>query len=215
MIRSFIKRVVYFFCYLRLKRKVTLNGTHYRIGPTAAVFLEDGSRKENIRIEDHVDLYGTLYSQNNGLIQLGSFVRVGRNVQIRSASKINIGDYTIIGEDSVIADNNTHPITVTFRKVRSQMPPYSEMHLWKWSDIKPVTLGQNVWVGENARICKGVTIGDNSIVAASAVVTKDVPANCIAAGNPARIVKTDLNKLLDPEGCETFTKFILQHGESL
>ena len=179
------------------------------------VLLEDGSEKEDIRIGDHVDVFGTLYSQSKGLIQLGSFVRVGRNVQIRSASKVSIGDYTVIGENTIIADNNTHPITVTFRKVRSQMPSDSEMHLWKWSDIKPVTIGQNVWMGENARICKGVTIGDNAIVAASAVVTTDVPANSIAAGNPARIVKTDIDHIPDPEGCESFTQFLLKHGESL
>ena len=215
MIRSLIKRVVYSFCHHKLKRKVTLEGTHYRVGPTASVLLEDGSGKEDIRIGDHVDIHGTLYSQNKGLIQLGSYVRVGRNVQIRSASSIIIGDYTIISENTIIADNNTHPVSVTFRKVRSQMPASSEMHLWKWSDISPVTIGQNVWIGENARICKGVTIGDNAIVAASAVVTKDVPANCIAAGNPARIVKTDLDCIPDPEACESFTQFLLKHGESL
>ena len=44
-------------------------------------------------------------------------------------------------------------------------------------------IGENCWIGANVRICKGVTIGDNSVVAACSVVTKDVPANCIVAGN--------------------------------
>ena len=55
------------------------------------------------------------------------------------------------------------------------------------------TIGDDCWIGTNVRICKGVTIGDNSIVAACSVVTKDVPANCIVAGNPAKIVKTGID----------------------
>lgn len=215
MIRSLIKRVVYYFCYLRLKRKVTLSGKHYRVGPTASVVLKDGSTREDIQIGDHVDVYGTLYSQSKGLIRLGSYVRVGRNVQIRCGGSISIGEGTVISENVIITDNNNHPISVAFRKAWSQLPPSSDIHLWKWSAIKPVTIGKNVWVGENARICKGVTVGDNSIVAASAVVTKDIPANCIAAGNPARIVKTDLDRIPDPEGCESFDQFLLNHGEGL
>ena len=53
----------------------------------------------------------------------------------------------------------------------------------------PIVLGKRVWVGSNSTITKGVTIGDNSIVAAGAVVTKDVPANCIVGGVPAKIIK--------------------------
>ena len=54
---------------------------------------------------------------------------------------------------------------------------------------KPVRLGDNVWLGDRSTVLKGVTIGENSIVAASSVVTKDVPANVIVAGNPAVVVR--------------------------
>ena len=53
----------------------------------------------------------------------------------------------------------------------------------------PVTIEENVWIGDSAIICKGVTIGENSIIGAGAVVSRDIPANTIAAGNPARVVK--------------------------
>lgn len=53
-----------------------------------------------------------------------------------------------------------------------------------------------MWIGEYVRICKGVTIGDGSVVAANAVVTKDVPPNSIVAGNPAKVVKTDIDKTI-------------------
>ena len=51
-----------------------------------------------------------------------------------------------------------------------------------------------MWIGRNSIISKGVTIGENSIVAAGSVVTKDVPPNCIVGGNPAKVVKTDIDK---------------------
>lgn len=56
-------------------------------------------------------------------------------------------------------------------------------------------IGKNVWIGEHARICKGVTIGDGSVIAANSVVTKDVPALSIAAGNPAKIVKENIDQV--------------------
>lgn len=53
----------------------------------------------------------------------------------------------------------------------------------------PVTIGNNVWLGSRVMILKGVSIGDNSVIGASSVVTKPIPANCIAAGNPAKIIR--------------------------
>jgi acetyltransferase-like isoleucine patch superfamily enzyme len=91
-------------------------------------------------------------------------------------------------------DNNNHPINPEDRKFIWDTEEDSIYRLWKFSDSKPVVIGKNVWIGMYARISKGVTIGDNAIIAANAVVTKDVPANSIAAGNPARIVKTDIDK---------------------
>ena len=76
---------------------------------------------------------------------------------------------------------------------------------------RPVTLKQNVWIGDGATICKGVTIGENSIIGAGSVVTSDIPSNVVAAGNPARVVKgLDENQILttrraifqDPHGLQ-------------
>ena len=79
------------------------------------------------------------------------------------------------------------------------VPAGHQMNKWKYSDNKPIIIGENCWIGSNVRICKGVTIGDNSVVAACSVVTKDVPANCIVAGNPAKVVKTDIDQLPEPQ----------------
>jgi hypothetical protein len=59
---------------------------------------------------------------------------------------------------------------------------------------EPVVLKDNVWIGDSAIVCKGVTIGENSVIGAGAIVTRDIPPNCVAVGNPAKVVKE-----LDPE----------------
>jgi len=59
---------------------------------------------------------------------------------------------------------------------------------------RPVSIGTNVWLGDSVIVCKGVTIGDNSIIGAGSVVTGDIPANVVAAGNPARVIRE-----LDPD----------------
>ena len=215
MIKKIIKRIVYTFCENKFRHFTTMTGKNHNIGPSASIILSDQSSKEDVVISDFVDVYGLLYSQSHGRISIGSHVRIGRGVQIRSGKCVEIGDNSIISANVIISDNNNHPISVKFRKVRSLMPPSSEMHLWKWSESKPIIIKNNVWIGENARICKGVVIGNNSVVAANAVVTKDVPDNCIAAGNPAKIVKTDIDTIPEPLGCQEFDQYLILHGESL
>ena len=65
----------------------------------------------------------------------------------------------------------------------------------KLAAAQPITLGDNVWLGGGVLVCPGVTIGDNTVVGAGAVVVKDLPANVVAVGNPARVVRT-----ITPEG---------------
>jgi carbonic anhydrase/acetyltransferase-like protein (isoleucine patch superfamily) len=67
----------------------------------------------------------------------------------------------------------------------------------------PVHIASNVWIGDSAIVCKGVTIGENSIIGAGAVVVDSIPANCVAAGNPARVVK----KLDEGEAFTTRAQF--------
>ena len=59
----------------------------------------------------------------------------------------------------------------------------------KMANSKPITIGNDVWIGGNCTILPGVTIGNNVIIAAGAVVTKDIPDNCVAAGVPAKVIK--------------------------
>jgi serine acetyltransferase len=88
-----------------------------------------------------------------------------------------VGDSCMVASNAYITDSDWHDI-------------YNRIAPGK---VAPVKIENNVWIGDSAIVCKGVTIGENSIVGAGAVVVHSIPANSIAAGNPARVVKT-----LDP-----------------
>ena len=108
------------------------------------------------------------------LILDGGFIN--EKVTITCASHIHIGKNAHIAREASIRDYDGHYIDI---------PDYRT--------AKPVNIGDNVWIGYRALIMKGVNIGEGSIVAANSVVTKDVPPHCIVAGNPAKIIKENVN----------------------
>ena len=118
-------------------------------------------------------------------------VDYGHNITIGDGSWGNFGltalDVApiVIGQDVLIGPNCSlytaiHPTEPGPRRA-------------KWESAAPITLGDNVWLGGSVVVCPGVTIGENSIIGAGAVVTRDIPANSIAVGNPARVIRA-----LDP-----------------
>jgi acetyltransferase-like isoleucine patch superfamily enzyme len=116
--------------------------------------------------------------KGEGSIQIGDYCLVCPGVRISSASAIDIGNSCMIASNAYITDSDWHDT-------------YNRIAVGTASHVK---IGENVWIGDSAIVCKGVAIGDNSIIGAGAVVVNSVPPNTIAAGNPARVVKT-----LDPE----------------
>lgn len=214
-IRSVIKKVAYAWQLHKFRKLVTMTGTHYTIGPSGSVSLADGSSPVDIILDDHVFVFGSLMSQSHGKITIGNHSRIGRGVMIQCVESITIGRGVTIARDVVVTDNNTHPTSFYFKQARALAPLNSPMHLWKWSAHKPVSIGDFTWVGERSRICKGVTIGKNCVIAAHSVVTKDVPDNCIAAGNPAKIVKMNIENTPEPVGCEEFDNYMKEHGTSI
>jgi acetyltransferase-like isoleucine patch superfamily enzyme len=193
-----IKKILRFFLdrikTADIKRKITMKGKNYRFNWFSAITLADGSDRNDIVFGDTVWMYGHLISQNHGQIVFGNYTKIGNNCLVTAAKSITIGDYTAIGDDVAITDTNEHSINPEDRLFMRTTDEFSPYRLWRYAESKPVVIGKNVWIGSKSRINKGVTIGDNSIVAANAVVTKDVPPNSIAAGNPARIVKTDIDQ---------------------
>lgn len=165
-----------------------------RISVNFRLHLLRGSKLEDIDIANNVKLSGILMSAYNGHITLGKYSQIGEGSIIRSVEKVYIGELTAISTNVVISDNNSHPVNPYDREIMQKTPDFSYERSWIHSAHSPIIIERNCWIGENSRICKGVHIGEGAIVAANAVVTKDVPAFSIAAGNPARIVKTDIDK---------------------
>ena len=111
---------------------------------------------------------------HQGEIVIGKYSLITPGVRIMAAEKIEIGDACMIAHGAYISDADWHGIYDRAKPV---------------GRTKPVNIKDNVWIGDSVIICKGVTIGKNSIIGAGSVVTKDVPENCIYAGNPAKFIK--------------------------
>lgn len=106
-------------------------------------------------------------------ITLGEGTYVNFNCNFIDDGKINIGKKVMFGAGVTIATVG-HPINPTMRE---------------YMYTAPVTISDNCWIGANATICPNVTIGENSVIGAGSVVTSDIPANCIAVGNPCRVLR--------------------------
>jgi acetyltransferase-like isoleucine patch superfamily enzyme len=110
----------------------------------------------------------------------GKFIRIGKNVFINHAcSFLDMGGITL--EDDVLIGPRVNLVTENH-----PMDPKDRRALI----TKPIVIKRNAWIGAGATILPGVTVGENSVVAAGAVVSKDVPANTIVAGIPAKVIKS-------------------------
>jgi len=133
--------------------------------------------------------------EREGRISFGDYVLISPGTHIVASEEITIGSNTMIASGCYISDSDWHD---TYDRTAEL-----EKH-------RPIRIGENVWLGVRVIVGKGVTIGDNSIVGAGAVVTRDIPANCIAAGNPARVVRE-----LDPAREFRKRSALFAEGESL
>ena len=108
-------------------------------------------------------------------VHLGSHVYVNYNLTLVDDTHIYIGDHVMIAPNVVIA-TGTHPIHPELRRKEAQFN-------------LPVHIQDNVWLGAGCLVMPGVTIGKNSVIGAGSVVTKDIPANVVAVGNPCRVLR--------------------------
>lgn len=116
-------------------------------------------------------------------IDIGDFCLLTPGVRISSSRSVTIGRGTMLASYAYLTDSDWHG---TYDRTQEA------------GQAAPIVLGENVWIGDSAIVCKGVTIGDNSIIGAGSVVTHDIPANVVAAGSPAKVVKE-----LDPAKART------------
>lgn len=184
LIRSCLKR----WHEYRVKKQVCVKGT-LTVSKYTAINLLDKSSKNDIVFDDNVMFHGKLTSQNGGKVYIGKNTSVRKNTNIWSVEKVELGNNVIVSDTVTIMDNNSHPIDIQKRLSMIASGWSTDAWLWKHSDSAPVKIKDNVWIGKGAVLLKGVTIGENSIIATMAVVSNDVPPNVIVAGNPAKIVK--------------------------
>ena len=160
---------------------------------SAQVFRKLGSRKPRaVIIGKHVSCYaGCSFSiGEDGQCTVGDFTLLN-GALIMAEEKIEIGSHCLISWNVGIADSDFHPLDPAQRLVDAQAlaPYFKDRPRRPKLKTAPVKIADNVWIGMNAVILKGVTIGENCVVAAGSVVTKGVEPNTVVAGNPAVVVK--------------------------
>lgn len=152
-------------------RRITfrLNSAYHTPGEVRAVLSELFGYK----VPDTFRVFPPFYTDFGKNIHVGEGVFINACCHFQDHGGVTLGDGCQIGHNVVFATLN-HFIEAEKRKLT-----YSA----------PIVLGKNVWVGSNATILQGVTIGDNAVVGAGAVVTQDIPANAVAVGVPAKVIK--------------------------
>lgn len=136
---------------------------------------------------------GTTFQGRMASDRTGSTVSIGRNTFIGPsfivcAERIDIGDDVLISWGCTIVDHNSHSIHCEHRKNDVEDTFFDREKDWSNVTIRPVHIGNKAWIGFNAIILKGVNIGEGAVVGAGSVVTRDVPAYGVVAGNPARLI---------------------------
>ena len=149
-------------------------------------------RPRAVVVGKHVSCYaGCSFSVGeNGQRTIGDFTLLN-GALIMAEEKIEIGSHCLISWNVGIADSDFHPLEPAQRLIDAQaLAPYFKNRPPRPKlKTAPVKIADNVWIGMNATILKGVSIGENSVVAAGSVVSKSVPSNTVVAGNPAVAVR--------------------------
>jgi len=112
--------------------------------------------------------------QESGKIGIGNFALICPGVRISAATEIVIGESCMLAQGVFVTDSDWHGVYDRSLAI---------------GNTAPVKIGNNAWIGDSAIVCKGVRIGENSVIGAGSVVVRDIPANAVAAGNPAAVLK--------------------------
>jgi acetyltransferase-like isoleucine patch superfamily enzyme len=163
--------------------------------------LLDGARIHNFRgaaasiaIGDGCRVAGELLVfAHGGQIRIGNACYIGQNSRIWSARSVSIGNHVLISHNVNIHDTNSHAMSAAARRAHIDAI-FRRGHPADLPDVAdaPITIGDDVWIGFNAIVLKGVNIGRGAVVGAGSVVTKDVAPFSVVVGAPARVVGSAL-----------------------
>ena len=147
-----------------------LNGAYHE----PAAVRELLARLTGKPVHESVTLFPPFYADFGRNISFGKRIFINSGCTFQDQGGVVIGDDCLIGHNTVLATLN-HDLAPSRR---------ADMH------PAPIVIGRNVWIGSNATVLPGVTIGDDAVVAAASVVTKDVPERSVVVGSPARVVRS-------------------------
>ncbi len=161
------------------------------IETTFSFFLYRSRAQVGLQIGKGASTYlGTMFDVGTqGRVSLGKYALV-HGARIVCDDEIKIGDHALISWNVVLMDTYRAPLDpVERRKELEQIPKRKLRHIDAEQPARPIHIGANVWIGFDACVLPGVTIGEGSIVGARSVVTTDVEPYTIVAGNPARVIR--------------------------
>lgn len=172
-------------------------GRHVRLGLGARVI--NASAPSDLAIGDHAVLRGCLRLEAGGRMSVGAFVYLGDGAILSAQQSIEIGEATLIAHGVMVFDNNSHPINphareIHFRRMLGVLDRDAPIVI----EAAPVRIGRRCWIGMNSLVMRGVSIGDDTIVAGGSVVTADLPAGVVAGGNPAKVLRPLTSEELAP-----------------
>ncbi|MGZ3812155.1 MAG: acyltransferase [Mucilaginibacter sp.] len=179
LLATTIGKINYLFAYLwkvKIGKNCLFYGRtyFYRSDDNGVIIIGDNCRFRSKRTSNWIGVNKPCMLSTHG--KLGAELIIGNNcglsgTVIGAFKKIHLGNNVMCGANTTITDSDWHP-----EDVRSGAPA-------------DVIIEDNVWLGVNSIVLKGVTIGENSVIGANSVVTKSIPANAIAAGNPCKVIK--------------------------
>ena len=126
----------------------------------------------------------TVNDDKHKRIVFGNNVQINDYVHISAIEKVDIGDNVLMASHVYISDNSHGQYKGVEGDTAPSVPPIKRPYF-----VAPVKIGNNVWLGEGVIVMPGVTIGDGCVIGAHSIVNKDIPANTVAVGSPAKIVK--------------------------
>jgi acetyltransferase-like isoleucine patch superfamily enzyme len=153
----------------------SFNKSWVRREPFVALLFMDNYSEMSINKTFTIYSGARIYINENSVLKLGSGY-INNNLNLSCFERIEIGEDVAISENVCIRDSDNH-------KILSNNNHFNTI---------PVKIGNHVWIGMNVTILKGVTIGDGAIIAAGSVVNKDIPAKCLAGGNPAKVIRENV-----------------------
>lgn len=148
------------------------------IGPECVSIGNGVSFGDDVRLEAWKAYGESCYSPN---IVIGDNVVITDRVYVSCIDSVTIGDDVLIGRDVFITDNSHGRVSSTELRMKPvERPLYSK---------GPIAIGRNVWIGRGVTILAGVTIGSGAVIGAHSLVNKDIPANAVVVGCPAKVIK--------------------------